>query len=50
MRLHQSKYWAKLLKVDFGYGPNISSKKRYGNMLKTEDRNRGLNFPESENI
>jgi len=44
MRLHQSKFRAHQLKVDFGYGPTVSSKKRYGNMLKTEDGNRGLNF------
>ena len=44
MRLHQSKFRADKLKVDFGFGPTVSSNRRYGNMLKTEDGNRGLNF------
>lgn len=30
MRLHQSKFRAEQLKVDFGYGPTVSSKKRSG--------------------
>jgi len=46
MRLHQSKFRAEQLKVDFGYGPKVSSNRRYGNMLKTEDGNRGFNFPD----
>ena len=42
-RLKQSEYRAKILKEDFGVGPYITSKTKYGNML-INGENSGSNF------
>lgn len=44
MRFHQSWYRARVLKVPYGSGPNLSNKTYYGNMLTLPDGERGLNF------
>jgi len=44
MRLHQSWYRARVLKAPCGTGPNPTSTTSYGNMLRREDGDRGLNF------
>jgi hypothetical protein len=44
MRLHQSWYRAKVLKVPCGTGPKSSNTTRYGSMLTRADGERGLNF------
>jgi hypothetical protein len=44
MRFHQSWYRARVLKVPCGVGPKPHSANRYGNMLREEDGDRGLNF------
>lgn len=44
MRLHQSWFRAHILKVPFGTGPKPESTNLFGNMLRTEDANKGLNF------
>ena len=44
MRLHQSWYRARLLKVPFGTGPKKTDEKFYGNMLRKEDGEKGYNF------
>jgi hypothetical protein len=44
MRLHQSWYRARVLRVPYGTGPKQSSKAFYGNMLPPEAGERGLNF------
>lgn len=44
MRLHQSWYRAHVLDVPCGVGPGRGSKTSYGNMLRHEDGERGLNF------
>lgn len=44
MRFHQSWYRARVLKVPCGTGPNPTSTTSYGNMLRREDGDRGLNF------
>jgi hypothetical protein len=44
MRLHQSWYRSRVLKVPYGVGPKASNKTYYGNMLTREDGERGLNF------
>ncbi|MDR3627266.1 MAG: hypothetical protein P4L45_10560, partial [Ignavibacteriaceae bacterium] len=44
MRLHQSWYRANILKVPCGVGPTKQSNNEYGNMLKNEDGEKGLNF------
>lgn len=44
MRLHQSWYRARVLEVECGTGPSASDDKHYGNMLRSEDAQRGLNF------
>ena len=42
-RLHQSKYRAEILKENFGNGPTINSKNKYGNMLINGEKS-GRNF------
>ena len=44
MRFHQSWYRANILKVPFGIGPKEDSKYYFGNMLRKEDGENGLNF------
>ena len=44
MRLHQSWYRARVLKVPCGTGPGPASTTLYGNMLRPDDGDRGLNF------
>jgi hypothetical protein len=44
MRLHQSWYRAKVLKVPHGRGPNPGSTKQLGNMLQCRDAVAGRNF------
>ena len=44
MRLHQSWYRARVLRVPYGTGPRKSSTTCYGNMLTGESANAGLNF------
>lgn len=44
MRLHQSWYRAYVLGVPYGTGPGPRSKSCYGNMLRPEDGEKGLNF------
>jgi len=43
-RFHQSWYRARALGVPCGTGPTARSRSRYGNMLRGEDGERGLNF------
>jgi hypothetical protein len=43
MRFHQSWYRARVLRVPCGTGPHPTSSSRYGNMLRREDGDRGLN-------
>jgi len=44
MRYQQSWYRAAVLQVPCGVGPRRSNSSRYGNMLRWEDGQRGLNF------
>lgn len=44
MRLHQSWYRAAVLDVPFGTGPQAHHSDPFGNMLRKEDGERGLNF------
>ena len=44
MRLHQSWYRDRVLRVPYGTGPRKSSRTFYGNMLTEESANAGLNF------
>lgn len=44
MRLHQSWYRARVLRVPHGTGPSPSSRTPYGNMLDEDAASRGLNF------
>jgi hypothetical protein len=44
MRLHQSRYRLERLGVPCGTGPGRASTRRYGNMLRPEDAERGCNF------
>ena len=44
MRFHQSWYRAQILGVPCGTGPQRHHTSRYGNMLRSEDAERGLNF------
>lgn len=44
MRFHQSWYRAKVLRVPCGTGPSESSRSHYGNMLGSDDAEKGLNF------
>jgi hypothetical protein len=44
MRLHQSRYRHERLQVPCGTGPRRGSTRRYGNMLRPEDAQRGCNF------
>ena len=44
MRLHQSWYRDRVLRVPYGTGPGRSDKTFYGNMLTEESANAGLNF------
>ncbi len=44
MRLHQSWYRSKILKLNCGTGPTITAKNRLGNMLTREDGAAGRNF------
>jgi hypothetical protein len=44
MRLHQSWYRARVLRVPCGTGPTHRSTTEYGNMLTASDAERGLNF------
>jgi len=48
MRFHQSWYRANILKVPFGTGPTKGSKSEYGNMLRKEEAEQGLNFLSKE--
>ena len=44
MRLHQSWYRDRALRVPYGTGPDRGSKTFFGNMLTEESANSGLNF------
>jgi len=44
MRLHQSWYRAEVRGVPCGTGPKAGHTSHYGNMLRKEDGERGLNF------
>ncbi len=44
LRRHQSWYRARVLGMDHGVGPKPTSASRFGNMLTTDDAERGANF------